>query len=731
MSVDALLKARRVVVEGLVLAALTSASAFGQTGGTPRILVAADIQLAKAGSRWTSVGVLPDGYVRVRNASVRQLVAAAYGIGDSAVTGGPAWVDVDRFDIVAGLAPSPKDSVLSRLQKLLAERFTLVLRHVPRRDSLFALTVAKDGSMLRPSADPGAAACPAVPGVQGQIHRACKAFAMSDLADLLPRVAAAYITLPVVDRTGLTGTYDFQIDWMGRAPHDAAIARMAAGGAPEPLAVSVFEAVAKIGLSLDRREVLTDAIVIESAARVPMTRLVTGAHAAPTRKELTPGQLGDIDRYVADQMKKDRVPGVAVGVYRRGDILLAKGYGLANLELNVPVNPATIFQSGSVGKQFVSAAIMMLVEDGKIGLDESITKYFPDAPDWWKPILVKNLLSHTSGLAEYEGGERSAPSGPFYLRLDFTEAELVKKVEMLPMEAKAGDLWNYRNTNYLLLGIMIHKITGKPYADVLQERLFGPWNMNATRLISESAIVPNRSSGYEPVGRQGIRNQDWVSPTFNSTGDGTLYFNVLDLAKWDEALYGTSLLKQSSLDHLWTVFPLNDGKPNPGRYGFGWTIATANGHKVIEHSGGWQGFTAHISRYVDDTLTVVVLTNFAVAQPTLMAHTIAGLVNSALAPPVPKVHVAVTMEPKIVDGYVGSYQLAPNVVMSVTRAGARLFTQLTGQDPVEIFPESPRDFFLRVVDAQLTFITDDAGKATEVILHQGGRDQHAKRILPP
>ena len=195
-------------------------------------------------------------------------------------------------------------------------------------------------------------------------------------------------------------------------------------------------------------------------------------------------------------MARQKIPGLAVGVYRRGQILLAKGYGQANVELGVPVKPETIFQSGSVGKQFVSAAIMMLVEEGKLSLDDSITKYFSDAPAAWKPILIKNLLSHTSGLAEYESEERTGPKGPFYLRLDFTEDELVTKIEALPIEAGPGEKWDYRNTNYVLLGILIHKITGKPYYEFLDERIFKPLGMTSTLLISDRDIIPNRATGY-------------------------------------------------------------------------------------------------------------------------------------------------------------------------------------------------------------------------------------------
>ncbi len=332
-------------------------------------------------------------------------------------------------------------------------------------------------------------------------------------------------------------------------------------------------------------------------------------------------------------MARQKIPGLAVGLYSRGQILLAKGYGQANVELDVPVKPETIFQSGSVGKQFVSAAIMMLVEEGKVSLDDSIAKYFPDAPAAWKPILIKNLLSHTSGLAEYESGERTGPNGPFYLRLDFTEDELVTKIEALPIEAAPGERWDYRNTNYFLLGILIHKATGKPYYEFLSERIFKPLGMTSTRLISDRDIIPNRAAGYEMDDGQ-LKNQEWVSPTFNSTADGTLYFNVLDLAKWDGALSGAQLLKQSSLDRIWTVYPLNDGKPNPAGYGFGWMIGTQNDHKRIEHGGAWQGFTCRISRYPDDNLTVVLLTNLDAVHSNLgaIAHVVAGLADPPLLP---------------------------------------------------------------------------------------------------
>ncbi len=374
-------------------------------------------------------------------------------------------------------------------------------------------------------------------------------------------------------------------------------------------------------------------IFVLAAVTLTYTTVSFAQNLAPSPAlPLDPQRLKSIDSFITTQMAHQKIPGLAVGIYSRGQILLAKGYGQANVELAVPVKAGTIFQSGSVGKQFVSAAIMMLVEEGKLSLDDSIAKYFPDAPATWKPILIKNLLSHTSGLAEYESEERTGPKGPFYLRLDFTEDELLTKIEALPIEAAPGEKWDYRNTNYVLLGILIHKVTGKPYYEFLSERIFKPLGMTSTRLISDRDIIPNRAAGYEIEDGQ-LKNQEWVSPTFNSTADGTLYFNVIDLAKWDDALYGTQLLKQSSLDRMWTVYLLNDGKPNGAGYGFGWSIGKQNDHKRIEHGGAWQGFTCDISRYPDDNLTVVVLTNLAGANPGLIAQITTGLTDPLLLPP--------------------------------------------------------------------------------------------------
>jgi CubicO group peptidase (beta-lactamase class C family) len=312
------------------------------------------------------------------------------------------------------------------------------------------------------------------------------------------------------------------------------------------------------------------------------------------------------DAAVEAQRKAQKIPGVSVAVCRNGKIVTASGYGLANVELDVPVTPETIFQTGSVGKQFTSMAVMMMVEEGRIGLDDHLTKFIPESPAAWKDVTIRQLLTHTSGIADYGGEEETMGKGVINFRKDYTEEELVQAFAKMPMDFRPGEKWSYSNTGYVLLGIVIHRVAGKFYGDFLQERIFQPLGMTSTRIISEADIIPHRSSGYRLVKGE-LKNQEWVSPTLNTTADGALYTNVLDLAKWDAALYTTRLVKQTSLDAIWTPVKLNDGKTYP--YGFGWDLAPKNGHRAVSHDGAWQGFTMSISRYVGDRLTVIVMTN--------------------------------------------------------------------------------------------------------------------------
>jgi len=333
------------------------------------------------------------------------------------------------------------------------------------------------------------------------------------------------------------------------------------------------------------------------------------------------GTTSRVDDYMKAEMQRQRIPGASLAVVKDGQIILAKGYGLANVEHQVAVKPETIFQSGSMGKQFTATAVMMLVEDGKLNLSDPITKYFTDAPDAWKNITVRHLLTHTAGTTDYPRD--------FDFRRDYTEDELLKRAEAIPMAFQPGDKWSYSNLGYVLLGVLIHKVSGQFYGDFLQEHVFKPLGMTTARIISEADIVPNRAAGYRLVKGE-LKNQDWVSPTLNTTADGGLYLTVYDMAKWDAALYTEKLLRRSSLEQMWTPVKLNDGKTS--QYGFGWSLGEVRGHRIIEHGGAWQGFKSHIARYVDDKLTVIVFANLIQANPGRIAHGVAAIFNSELAP---------------------------------------------------------------------------------------------------
>ncbi len=313
-----------------------------------------------------------------------------------------------------------------------------------------------------------------------------------------------------------------------------------------------------------------------------------------------------VREYVTAEMQRQHIPGLSLLVARGGKIVLAEGFGLANVELQVPVKPETVFQSGSVGKQFTATAVMMLVEGAKIGLDDPLTKYFPEAPASWKEVTVRELLSHTAGFGDYPKD--------FNFRKDWTEAEELKLIESIPLSYPPGTKWQYSNFGYVTLGILIHRVTGEFYCDFLQQRIFQPLGMTSTRIISEADIIPNRAAGYRLVKGE-LKNQEWVAPEVNMTADGSLYFTTLDLANWDAALYSDRLLKRSSLDLMWTPVRLKNGQPNKGNYGFGWFIEQRHGHLCIHHDGSWQGFETAIDRYVDDQLTVVALSNLADAEP--------------------------------------------------------------------------------------------------------------------
>ena len=330
-----------------------------------------------------------------------------------------------------------------------------------------------------------------------------------------------------------------------------------------------------------------------------------------------------IDELVRGEMTRQRVPGVAAAVVHKGKIVTARGYGHANIEHMVPVTDATIFQSGSLGKMFTAMAVMLQVEDGKLRLDDPLTKFFPDAPATWRAITVRHLLTHTSGIPDYT-------TDAFDYRKDYTEEELARFAFAEKLEFPAGSRWNYSNTGYALLGFIVRKASGSFYGDVLAERVFKPLGMTTSRVITERDIVLNRAAGYM-LSNGELKNQEWVAPLLNTTADGSLYFSLRDLLAWDAAVKRRAILRPESWDLILDRVRLNSGKTYP--YGFGWSIDERGGQPLQQHGGSWQGFKTQYSRFLGEDLSIIVLANAAQADPSRIADGIAAIVNPALEVP--------------------------------------------------------------------------------------------------
>ena len=268
-----------------------------------------------------------------------------------------------------------------------------------------------------------------------------------------------------------------------------------------------------------------------------------------------------------------------------------------------------------------------------------------------------------------------------------------------------------------LLGYLIEKISSESYAHFVQDNIFNPLGMADSGYDSNSAVIQNRASGYTP-GQNGIVNAGYIDMTIPLSA-GALYSTTEDLLRWEQGLFGGKLISPGSLKKMTTPFK-ND-------YGFGLGIRTVNGQEQIEHGGGIEGFNTMLAYYPAEKLTVVVLANLNGAAPEEIAadlHTITVGGTVVLT----SERQVVKLDPKIFDGYVRRCQLAPNFILKITREGDRFITQATGQGQVEIFPEGDHDFFAKVVNAQITFVTNGQGRATELILHQGGHYQHAPRV---
>ncbi len=392
-------------------------------------------------------------------------------------------------------------------------------------------------------------------------------------------------------------------------------------------------------------------------------------------------------------------PGAAVLVMQDGKPVLRKGYGLANKELGVAIQPDMVFELGSITKQFTATAILMLAERGQISLTDDVTKYLPDFPTHGRSITVEHLLTHTSGIPSYTGLPEWLPKR----KDDFTPQQIIDLFKDKPLEFEPGEKWAYNNSGYILLGAIIEKVSGKTYEDFVEQEIFKPLGMTRSYNGHNTEIVPGRVDGYDQDGSGGYRRADYLSLT-HPYAAGALMSTVDDLARWDEALTAARLLKPASLDRMFTPVNLKSGRNTA--YAYGWGIGEYAGRKVIEHGGDINGFTTDILRVPEARLLVVILSNNTGKDTRPLAFQIAA---KALGKPAEEWPV-IALDAKALDEYVGVYRFADGVTRTITRDGDKLFSQRSGREKLEIVPTAKDEFFFRDPGTWLRFQRDAQGR---------------------
>ena len=357
-------------------------------------------------------------------------------------------------------------------------------------------------------------------------------------------------------------------------------------------------------------------------------------------------------------------PGAAVIVARDERVLMRKAYGMADIELGVPMRPEHVFRLGSITKQFTAVATLMLADEGKLSLDDDVTKFFPGYPTHGRRITVEHLLTHTSGIRSYT----SMPEWRSKMRTDVTPAELIAAFRDQPMDFAPGEDWRYNNSGYALLGAIIETVSGQSWADFLRTRVFEPLGMTNTRVETQTAIIPGRVRGYEMGQGRAITNSEYLSLTHPYSA-GALVSTVDDMLRWGQSVQAQHFLKPETWRRAHTAFALPAGRGSG--YGYGWFLSRVGGEPSVEHGGDINGFSTHGTFIPSQRLHVYVLSNAErnFANPETFATRIAERLMGRSAP------AAVTLPAAELDAYVGVYRVSEDERRVVTRDGERLFLQ--------------------------------------------------------
>jgi CubicO group peptidase (beta-lactamase class C family) len=431
--------------------------------------------------------------------------------------------------------------------------------------------------------------------------------------------------------------------------------------------------------------------------------------ASASAQDLAP----KFDEYMSALANQGRFVG-SVLVARDGKIVFGKGYGMANVELDVPNTPQTRFRLGSITKQFTATAILLLQERGKLSVTDPICKYVDNCPPAWSEVTIHHLLSHTGGIPNFTSFPDYMPK----MMLPVTTSEMIARFKDKPLDFKPGEKWSYSNSGYFLLGAIIEKAAGESYERFLQKNIFDPLKLTGTGYDHFDAILNHRAAGYS-LAKGKMVNSAFLDMT-QPYSAGSLYSTVEDLCRWNEALFGGKVVSAKSFEMMTT--------PVKNNYGYGLGVETRLNRKMISHGGGINGFATFIARFPDEKVSIVVLRNadYGIPGPGKISQDLAAILFGEKYE-IPAAVTEVKVDSKILDAYVGQYQLAPTFVITISKENDGLMAQATGQPKLTLFAQSETVFFSKAVDLKMTFVRGDDGKVTHLILHQGG-DRQAKRI---
>ncbi len=389
-----------------------------------------------------------------------------------------------------------------------------------------------------------------------------------------------------------------------------------------------------------------------------------------------------IDKLLSTRYKSE-LSGATALVARNGKVIYRKAFGMANMELGVPMKPEHVFEIGSITKQFTAVGILMLVEQGKLTLNDELTKFIPDYPTHGKKITVHHLLTHTSGIKSYTG----MPGLREFAKKDMTPTELIDFFKNEPMDFDPGEAYKYNNSGYILLGYIIEKLTGETYADFIEENIFKKIGMTSSYYGSTTNIIPNRASGYQKGGDNVYRNADYISMTIPYAA-GSLMSNVDDMLKWQQAIKNNTLVTQNSINKAFTNYTLNSGKPID--YGYGWNMNEINGAPTIEHGGGIFGYTTQGVYVPEEEVYVIILTNCSCNSP---GDTAVRIAAHTIGKPFPTSDVAVNLTDEALKKWAGAYQFDEDITRYITVENNTLYSQREGSRKFKILPKSPNHFF--------------------------------------